>query len=252
MIKICLNCKKEFEGNSKRKFCSRKCSSEFQKGENNPNYKGANINVNCSCCGKEFNILKCTMKNSDGSLKKNFYCSKECKIKHQKEILKGENNPNYKGGKIKIKCDFCGKVFYRERNRYTVDNKHYYCSQKCKSEHQRTILLGKNNPSYINGLSHDYRVRFRIIEGYKTWREEVYKRDNYTCQCCGNNKGHNLNAHHLESYNKNKNKRTELENGITLCDKCHKKFHKMFGYGNNTKEQFKQFKDLYINPVTNK
>ena len=69
----------------------------------------------------------------------------------------------------------------------------------------------------------------------------VNKRDNYTCQICDDNKGGNLNAHHIESYDINSDKRILLENGVTLCDSCHKNFHHLYGYGNNTKKQFIEF-----------
>ncbi|WP_298042513.1 hypothetical protein [uncultured Clostridium sp.] len=246
MLKICLNCNKEFEGTSKQKCCSRKCSNEllhppiivkcdicgkeikrnksqigkskhfycskecraigigkFQCGENNPNYKGANTIVKCSNCNKEFRVLNCNLRNSDGSLKKNIYCSKKCKAEHQKEILKGKNNPKYRGGKIEIQCSFCEKTKFVDRNRYT-NSKYHYCSQECKAKHQEITMLGENNPNYINGLSEDYRERYRIIDRYNIWRREVYERDNCTCQCCGDSKGGNLNAHHLNSYNSNK------------------------------------------------
>ncbi len=55
------------------------------------------------------------------------------------------------------------------------------------------------------------------------------------------NSGGNLVAHHIESYNSNKDLRTTLENGITLCVDCHDKFHHIYGRGNNTREQFDEF-----------
>ena len=50
-----------------------------------------------------------------------------------------------------------------------------------------------------------------------------------------------MEPHHLDGYNKFKEKRTDINNGILLCVNCHKEFHKIYGYGNNTKEQFKEF-----------
>ena len=36
-------------------------------------------------------------------------------------------------------------------------------------------------------------------------------------------------------------KRTAIENGITLSLKAHREFHKKYGFRNNTKEQLEEF-----------
>ncbi len=285
MIKVCLNCKKEFKtSHSEQKCCSRKCSNElrypkviikcevcgkeiaktkselkrnkrhycsnscravgvgsYQRGKNNPNYKGANTVVKCSNCDADIKILTCNLKNSDGSPKKNFYCSQDCKAEHQKELLRGKNNPKWRGGNVEYRCDNCGKEILVRRYKFGNGQQHFYCSQKCKAEHQQIILLGENNPNYMHGLSEDYRERYRIIEGYNTWRRKVYERDNYTCQICNDDNGGNLNAHHLNSYDWDIENRTNIDNGVTLCEVCHKEFHSIYGNGNNTKQQFEQF-----------
>lgn len=229
---------------SKHHYCSSECRSKHQKltlkGESNPNFKKANIDVKCSNCGKKINILKCTIKNSDGTTKKNFYCSQICKAEYQKKILKKESNPNFKGGDINCSCDNCGKEINVKRHRYKI-HKYHYCSQDCKAKHQQVILVGKNNPFYKLDLSEEDRVKLRCIDGYNTWRRLVYERDNYTCQCCSNDKGGNLEAHHLDGYNWCKEKRTNVDNGVTLCEICHNKFHNLYGFGDNKKEQFEEF-----------
>lgn len=101
--------------------------------------------------------------------------------------------------------------------------------------------FGEENPNYNPNKTDEERESQRHIKGYEEWRDSVYTRDNFTCKCCGDNKGGNLNAHHLNSYSWYKEGRTDVENGITLCDSCHKEFHSIYSYFNNTKQQFEQF-----------
>ena len=74
----------------------------------------------------------------------------------------------------------------------------------------------------------------------KEWRKIVYKRDNWTCRVCGAHGGL-LNAHHLNSYDAFPDERFSEDNGVTLCSSCHTEFHKAYGFGNTTKEQFQEW-----------
>jgi hypothetical protein len=107
--------------------------------------------------------------------------------------------------------------------------------------------VGAKNPVWNSNLSEEERSIGRNYSGYHLWRKSVYERDNYTCQVCGDNKGGNLNAHHLDGYEWCVEKRTLTTNGITLCDRCHKYFHKLFGNKGNTKEQYIKFLEEIMN-----
>lgn len=98
--------------------------------------------------------------------------------------------------------------------------------------------FGENNPNYKPDITQEERERGRLYEGYGLWRKRVYERDNYTCQCCGKQSEGDIVAHHLDAYSWCKEKRTDVNNGITLCESCHNEFHSIYGRGNNTKEQF--------------
>ena len=88
---------------------------------------------------------------------------------------------------------------------------------------------GKNHWNWKGGkTSKNHRIR-RSKE-YKEWRLAVYARDHYTCQDCGTHcTSKTIVAHHLKSFNDYPELRFKVDNGITLCRSCHKKWHKEIG-----------------------
>ena len=60
----------------------------------------------------------------------------------------------------------------------------------------------------------------------KKWRGNVFKRDDWTCQICEarSKKGQSvvLNAHHIKRIIDSPELALDVDNGITLCEKCHK------------------------------
>ena len=109
---------------------------------------------------------------------------------------------------------------------------------------------GKNNPNYKDGRS-SFLSLLRSCSLYSTWRKEVFKRDNFTCQECNKASTGNIEAHHInkisnlileflkeyDQFSSIEDKETllrlstkykpfwNLENGKTLCEKCHKLEH---------------------------
>jgi 5-methylcytosine-specific restriction endonuclease McrA len=102
---------------------------------------------------------------------------------------------------------------------------------------------GKKNAMYNPDLSKDHRDKTRLVFGYKKWSLAVRERDNFTCQVCGlkTNKPGKLHAHHLESFDTNEELRTDIKNGITLCNSCHNSFHNRYKGQKTNKKQFIEF-----------
>jgi len=61
-----------------------------------------------------------------------------------------------------------------------------------------TGKLGVNASNWKGGIS-SLKTRIRILPEYKQWTKQVYERDNYTCQECGQ-WGGKLEAHHIKAF----------------------------------------------------
>lgn len=122
----------------------------------------------------------------------------------------------------------CGNTVYANSGLLSRDGMH--CCNR-----------GVCNARWNEGLSREQRFFHRGKPHYREWRTSVFERDGYACQACGDNKGGNLIAHHLDSWDQHIESRFDIANGGTLCDLCHKEFHDAYGYGGNTRAQYQEF-----------
>lgn len=85
----------------------------------------------------------------------------------------------------------------------------------------REAHKGEKHPNWQGGIT-PINEKIRKSLEYRLWREAVFKRDNYTCVWCGDNKGGNLNADHIKPFAIYPELRFALDNGRTLCVPCHR------------------------------
>ena len=263
-------------------YCNQSCRTEHLKeimsGENNPNY--SRVDYECDGCGKALKVIPHKQESQDY-----IFCSGECYRENIGKFFTGENNHNY--SQVEMSCRMCGSTFLRqpaqantENNfcsrecymeyRATADLKesrvqmlvygcHYcgvtfkrypsqmhnkdrfFCSRECKNAQFGVDQSGENHPRWNPDLTSEEREINRKFPEYLRWRVAVYERDEYTCRACGDDSGGNLNAHHIINYSEDREARLDVENGVTLCDGCHRAFHVEHGYTSNTEEQILEY-----------
>lgn len=150
--------------------------------------------------------------------------------KHSDEVKKKISKTKTKLEKIAAICK-CGIEFKRKPDHGRMP---VYCSRKCcdtygarsgkkNTLHQKEtvskLFSGAGNRSWRGGVT-PHKVAVRNTKEYRSWRTNVFERDNYTCVKCNTRGGH-LNADHILAYFLG-GALLDLENGQTLCIKCHR------------------------------
>ena len=201
----------------------------------------------CASCGAKNRILKkyycldCSKEVSGYRAKRCGSCAAKKRTEDPKNcvwFIDGRTNKKY----YCIEPDCNNEISYQAWKYYT--GKCSFCAKRGKN-HPFYGKKGQNASNYIDGRT-PLSVKIRNLPEAKAWRIKIFQRDNYTCQEC-NQQGGKLEAHHikhfsvllnefLQEYNQFspiEDKETlvrlamkwqpfwDIENGITLCKKCH-------------------------------
>jgi len=163
------------------------------------------------------------------------------KIGVQKSTRKGvKQKPHSEAAKEKMRLSQTGhsrsgwKLSDATRTKISISNKgktrkgHVVWNKGIPSK-----MTGNKNFNWKGGISKIDKL-CRCMSEYKQWRSDCFSRDNWTCQTC-QNKGF-VTVHHIKGLNKivrefnlksvsdarNCIELWDLENGVTLCEDCHK------------------------------
>ena len=140
--------------------------------------------------------------------------------------------------KVKVKHNKCGTIF--ESKAEHLANGHGCPNSLCCKKR------GKEHYRYNENLTDEDRINDRSLSNeYRIWRINVHNANKFSCDICGSNK--NIVAHHLNSWDINKDDRYDVSNGVTLCKECHINFHRQYGFGKNTSQQYYEYKNNHDN-----
>lgn len=114
----------------------------------------------------------------------------------------------------------------RELRRLRAINSNLY---RCRLGHKASVAerirrrayapKGEGHWNWKGGVSPGRAIKAQSLD-YRLWREFIFKRDNYTCQICGQ-VGRKLQAHHIIQVSVAPELLLDRDNGTTLCLRCH-------------------------------
>ena len=113
------------------------------------------------------------------------------------------------------------KGVYKHKTHHTLKHKQNI-SNSMKGKMPRFIpcIRGEKHYLWKGGVTPINKVIRKSVE-YKLWRKAVFARDEYTCIWCGI-KDKTIKADHIKPFALYPELRFAIDNGRTLCDKCHK------------------------------
>lgn len=214
---ISIRTRRSFVQKGGGRYCSNACKASAQRiGEERV----------CPTCGGTFYLSRGNKKRGQGT-----YCSVGC-------------FPRTTG--TMVPCAACGQPFYRQ----VSHGRQRACSDACmrilrRTRQQRACIhcgraftasaaaIRVGHGRYCSRTCHYANVRdesatHRCSWAYKRWRIDVFRRDGFACQSCGQTGG-TLNAHHIKGFTSHPDLRFDLANGVTLCEPCHIARHQREG-----------------------
>lgn len=185
--------------------------------------------MECKFCWK---ILTRKTKESKRDFKKRIFCWNVCSWNYRFSKLSENEKAKWNKSRLWKTSHFKWKTY-----------KEIYWERDEDERIKRSIShKWEKSYSWKWWISSENEIERRSVY-YYIWRRSVFKRDDFTCKSCLN-KWWKIVVHHILNFSSNKDKRFDISNGITLCEKCHKEFHKHYWNRDNNLEQIKEFISL--------
>lgn len=174
----------------------------------------------CKTCKKSFYKPYGRSKKQYESM---LFCSVNCRAKNNVGKKLSENHIQ------KLKDSHIGKGIGRKHSEDT--KRKISLARAGKKQPNRS---GANCHLWKGGIT-PINQKIRTSLEYKLWRKSVFERDKYTCVWCGarSEKWEKvfLNADHIKPFCDYPELRLAIDNGRTLCERCHRTTENFAGKG---------------------
>lgn len=166
-----------------------------------------------------------------------FVCCKDCRGSAYKKRPNINSLNNLNLGRKKGDNGLKGIPKSKESKKKRSDSMKLWCRNNPAKSKERAIVHKGENHHLWNGGSSEFNKKIRLLNENRIWMDSTKERDNYKCVKCQS--VDNLESHHKielsELLYQNNIKSTDearlckklwdIENGITLCRKCHYDLH---------------------------
>ncbi len=237
-IVICKECKEElklcvenFHKANNTKTCFRgkckKCDAKYQREYNKKNKD------KIAKRDKEYSKKRVELRKE---YKKKYYKS-SARYSTYKNKLFADEVREISNDILEVKCKHCNEWFIptnlQATNRKQAINgnqkgeNHFYCSQECKDKCEifriMPVTLEKQDELNAGIYTVHKHEGFYTDPQLRVWSQQVRDNANNQCEICGQ-KG-DLQAHHINPKATNPEQALDPQNGVCLCEKCHKEAH---------------------------
>lgn len=179
----------------------------------------------CAYCGQEF-VRKTLIKNGINAGKFTYSKVKYCD--EHKHLSFGKSAFTRKGKQTNnalLKWRMNGGAPWNKGMK--GPRKQYHCidcegpisrgAKRC-SDCSGKLRRGENNPNWKGGITPKNTLQRKIFQ--QTIQKQIFQRDDYTCQLCGEHGG-KLQVDHIQSWAEYVELRFNIDNCRTVCMDCH-------------------------------
>jgi 5-methylcytosine-specific restriction endonuclease McrA len=178
----------------------------------------------CRTCGSAFKSRKACVSRTPKFCSKACYAGREIgdATRSRMSASRAGRQPHNKLPMSQVKCAGCSTQIPHRVGAYSNTK---YCPYSCRITAYRNMdyshQSGDKSHRWAGGVTAENDSE-RGSAKYRQWRTDVFSRDGYTCQSCGQVGGY-LQADHIQPFAYHKELRYDLSNGRTLCVACHRK-----------------------------